>query len=77
MPNAMKNTALFQVLAPRIESIPQERLLFELCLVRENAKINDHHFNPERDLNGGFTWANSPQGQNFWETLWVEYARNR
>ena len=77
MPNAMKNTALFQGLAPSIESIPQERLLFELCLVRENAKINNHNFNPKRDLNGGFTWANSPQRQNFWSALWTEYLINR
>ena len=71
----MKNTKLFQDLAPRINSIPQERLLFELCLVREHAKKGGlDYFRADRDLNGAFTWSMSPQDHAFWSHIWMEYV---
>ena len=76
MPNAMKNTKLFQDLAPTIKRITQERLLFELCAVREHFKKHGGDFREDKDLNGAFTWLNSPQGYEYWSLIWREYTLN-
>lgn len=71
-PNVVKNTQLFKNVAPHIHSISVEELLFNLCkcVIRDM----DYEFS---DINNNITWAETPQGAEFWQPLHSEYARNK
>ena len=65
--NEILNSRLFKTVAPEIESIPPERLLFELCQINRGGMGLDCHC-----LSLSFSWDMTPQGYDFWSALCVE-----
>ena len=71
-PNKMKHSNVFQTVAPKIHSISQEELLFQLCVASQKCDVNLN----SRDIDGAIVWVNSPQGVDFWCDLNNEAAEN-
>jgi hypothetical protein len=68
-PNVMRDSNLFKEMAPHINSISHSRLLFELCKASEVT----HVATERKDVNSAFTWAETPQGPDFWRDLYREH----
>lgn len=64
-PNEMAGSVLFTTIAPKIHSISHERFLFELCLASTTTGVRVG----EASIDFAMTWANTPQGHDFWSTL--------
>lgn len=72
MPNKMRESILFQTVAPKINSITPERLLFEMCRARDvvDEEEEEGTFNMNaRNIDMMCTWMNTPQGEVFWHYL--------
>lgn len=64
-PNVVVESVLFQSVAPYIDSISNAQLVYELC----RASQQTHVMLNDDNLDDAFTWANSPQGEFYWEAL--------
>lgn len=71
-PNEMVGSKLFTTVAPKINSISNERLLFELCLASTTANVRPNN----EDLDSCMAWMDTPQGHPFWYVLNREAGRN-
>ena len=72
-PNDVVNSHLFKQVAPFITSIPNPRLVYELCLASTTAPVNLDRFT----INEAFTWSQTPQRDVFWSPINREAVVNR
>ena len=72
-PNEVIGSLLFKSVAPRIDSISQSQLLYEICVASTKTEVY-----LERDnVSASFVWVQTPQGNEFWQLLSREYNWNK
>ena len=79
MPLAVKNpmfeTQLFKSVAPFIKSIAPEVLAYEFLKAFVASPID---FNKdEGNVNDGFIWEKTPQGEAFWTVIDLGHRKNK